>query len=199
MTVEAHHYQPLRRSNGGGGAASRPPEVPDAAQGNSESQHRRNRSQPSPTCCARHLHAETEPRRQQLEPQGQKRPAHNQRGCSGQPATPVLRCWRPPRLCSRHSPSCGYPVMEALYGFTRNGTQGYLQSDGEPAGDFGSEQSVHRRPAACASSRSRSGRERSARPRDCWAARPEKPINLPRASALIGGAAASINALIEPI
>src|SRR5271167_2917353 len=73
VAVETHHYQSFRRSDRGRCAASRPAEVPDAAQGNSESQHRRKCSQPSPMCCAHHFHAETEPLRQQPEPQGEER------------------------------------------------------------------------------------------------------------------------------
>src|SRR6266851_1600282 len=39
IAIETHHNQSLWRSHRSGRAASGPPEVPDAAQGNSESQH----------------------------------------------------------------------------------------------------------------------------------------------------------------
>src|SRR5262249_60504543 len=67
VAVETHYYQSLWRSDRSRCAVSRPPEVPDAAQGNRESQHRRKRSQPTSMCCARHFHAETKPLRQQPE------------------------------------------------------------------------------------------------------------------------------------
>ncbi len=63
IAVETHDDQSLRRSDRSGCAASCPSEVPDTAQGNGESKHRRKRSQPSQIGRARRFNAETQPRR----------------------------------------------------------------------------------------------------------------------------------------
>ena len=93
VAVEAHHNQSLRRSDRGRRAASRPAKIPDAAQCNRESQHGRNCRQPSPARRARHFHAETEPSRQQPEPQAEERRAHHQRDERSQPAIAVPGRW----------------------------------------------------------------------------------------------------------
>src|SRR5208282_547960 len=105
VAVETHHNQSLRRRERGRCAASRPAEVPHAAQGNRESQHRRKRGQPSPMCCARHFHAETEPLRQQPEPQGEERRAYCQRGYRRWPSLSVRNHWNASRLSVCHAPS----------------------------------------------------------------------------------------------
>src|SRR5439155_21708087 len=62
-----------------------PPEVPNAASSNRESQHRWNRRQPSPTHRPRRFYAEAEPPRQEPGPWGEERPAHCQRSRCAHP------------------------------------------------------------------------------------------------------------------
>src|SRR3989442_15114363 len=83
VAVETHHHQSLRGGDWGRCSASRPAEVPNAAQSDSESQHRRKRTQPSPLRRARQLHAETKRLWQQPEPQGKERAADYERGDCG--------------------------------------------------------------------------------------------------------------------
>src|SRR5260221_10125262 len=68
VAVETDYDQVLRRSDGSGRAAADPAEVPDAAQGDCESERGGNGGEPSPACSALHFHGEAEPSRQQPEP-----------------------------------------------------------------------------------------------------------------------------------
>src|SRR5439155_8764111 len=84
-----------------------PPEVPNAAESNRESQHRWNRRQPSPTRRPRRFYAEAEPPRQEPEPEGEEGPAHCQRRCRAHPFFQALVfCallrWSSARLCMSH-------------------------------------------------------------------------------------------------
>src|ERR1700733_7934945 len=89
VAVEPNRHQPLRRSDRSRRSASRPPEVPDAAQRNRESQHRRNCRQPSQIGCPSRCNPETEPPGQQPEPQAEERRAHCQRRQRGRPSIAV--------------------------------------------------------------------------------------------------------------
>src|SRR5215469_2298723 len=86
VAVGTDDHQMLRRSDRSGCAAAGPAEVPDAAQGDGETQHGGNSGQPAPARGTGDLHAEAEPVRQQPEPQGVSA-SHHERDQYRCPAT----------------------------------------------------------------------------------------------------------------
>lgn len=125
MAVEAHHHQSLRRGAGCRRAAPRPTKIPDAAQSDSESQHRRYCCQPAPRRLAR-VHVEAEPLRQQSEPQGEECRAYRQRGDRRWPSVPV-RGHRAARPLTRHRPSNCAGIHSPMGADLRNGVRTHLR------------------------------------------------------------------------
>src|SRR5580704_13249113 len=60
VAIESHHHQSLRRSEGRGGSVAGVSEVPHATQGDRETEHRGQSSNPSPGRAFR-VHAEAKP------------------------------------------------------------------------------------------------------------------------------------------
>src|SRR5215467_16122468 len=85
MAVEAYNYQALRRSHRCRSPVSSPAKIPNATQGNGESQHRREGGEPTPMSCAHHFDRETEPLWQKPEPQREECRACGKSGDRGWP------------------------------------------------------------------------------------------------------------------
>src|SRR5215469_11129059 len=68
MPVETHDNEALRWGDRDRGSVPGPAEIPYAAERCGETNHGRNYGQPAPPCGTRHLYAETQPSREQLEP-----------------------------------------------------------------------------------------------------------------------------------
>src|SRR5215467_1512756 len=93
MAVEAYNYQALRRRYRCGSAVSGPAKIPNATQGNGESQHRREGGEPMPMGCARDFDSETEPLRQKPELQREECGAYRKSGDRGWPVL-FMRAYR---------------------------------------------------------------------------------------------------------
>jgi len=91
IAIETYDDQTLRRSNGRRSAAACPSEVPYAAESHCETEDGRDDSHPAPECDAHYVNVETEPTRQQPEPEREESRAHDQRSeCIG-PLPVVIR------------------------------------------------------------------------------------------------------------
>ena len=111
IAVEPHHDQSLWRSHRCGRTLSRPPEVPNAAQGHCESEHRGHSRQPSPARCACCFHLEAEPPGQQPEPQREKGPRPPPAPPLSSAIDPQPKAFVASRSFILHRPSCRTPVL----------------------------------------------------------------------------------------
>src|SRR6266852_6115914 len=106
IAVKAHHHEVFRWSHRRWCSLSRPPEIPNAAQSNCESQHRRDCRQPSPTRRPRRFHAEAEPLWQQPEPQPKESRAYGQGRQRRRPSFSTRDFLSAPGPSIRHKASC---------------------------------------------------------------------------------------------
>src|SRR6516162_6672886 len=93
MAVEAYNDQALRRRYRCRSPVSGPAKIPNATQGNGESQHRGEGGEPTPMSCAHHFDSEAEPLRQKPEPQREECRAYRKSGDRGWPVL-FMRAYR---------------------------------------------------------------------------------------------------------